>query len=91
MQSSHANLTALVGREVYTSSGVFVGEVEDLRLNMGRKSVTGLALNEVHRSELCQDREKQRKGVMIPYRAVKTVGDVILVYDYVASGFDGPE
>ena len=28
-------ITSLVGREVYSNNGVFVGEVEDVRLDLG--------------------------------------------------------
>lgn len=91
MHSNSAEITALVGREVYTSNGMFVGEVEDLRLNIQRQTVTGLALTDLGRSELCVDSEKVRNGVMVPYRAVRKVGDVILVYEFVEDAFNGPE
>ncbi|MFC7236705.1 PRC-barrel domain-containing protein [Saliphagus sp. GCM10025317] len=44
MDDTPQEITSLVGREVYSNNGVFVGEVEDLRLNVGGEAVTGLAL-----------------------------------------------
>ena len=82
MDSTPQEITALVGREVYSNNGVFVGEVEDLRLDLDREAVTGLALGELNQ-ELFGGRIEHGKGVMIPYRWVRAVGDVILINDVV--------
>lgn len=73
-------ITTLVGREVYSNNGVFVGEVEDVRLDLDSQTVTGLALSQLS-DELFSGRIEPGKGVMIPYRWVRAVGDVILVND----------
>ncbi|MBO4246220.1 PRC-barrel domain-containing protein [Halomicrobium sp. IBSBa] len=75
-------ITTLVGREVYTNTGVFVGEVEDIRLDLDRQSVTGLALHELNR-ELFSAKANQARGVIVPYRWVQAVGDVVVVNDIV--------
>jgi len=75
-------ITSLVGREVYSNNGVFVGEVEDVRLNLGEETVTGIALGELN-EELFAGRVAPTEGVMVPYRWVRAVGDVILVNDLV--------
>ena len=75
-------ITSLVGREVYSNNGVFVGEVEDIRLEMDREVVTGLALGQVNR-ELFDARADNSRGVIIPYRWVRAVGDIVLVNDIV--------
>ena len=75
-------ITSLVGREVYSNNGVFVGEVEDLRLDMTDERVTGLALGEINR-DLFDDRLEGANGVLLPYRWVRAVGDVVLVNDAV--------
>ena len=73
-------ITSLVGREVYTNNGVFLGEVEDLRLNLDAESVTGLALHQLNR-ELFAGETASSRGVIVPYRWVQAVGDVIIVND----------
>ncbi|MFC6785879.1 PRC-barrel domain-containing protein [Halobaculum halobium] len=73
-------ITTLVGREVYSNNGVFVGEVEDVRLDLDSQVVTGLALSQLS-DELFTSRIEPGKGVMIPYRWVRAVGDVILIND----------
>lgn len=79
-QSAPQEITSLVGREVYSNNGVFVGEVEDLRLDMDSERVTGLALGEINR-DLFDAYVDGSQGVMIPYRWVRAVGDVVLVND----------
>ncbi|MFB6135316.1 MAG: PRC-barrel domain-containing protein [Halobacteriaceae archaeon] len=75
-------ITSLVGREVYSSNGVFVGEVEDIRLDLDEDVVTGLALTEVN-GDLFGDQARGSRGVVVPYRWVRAVGDVVLVNDLV--------
>jgi sporulation protein YlmC with PRC-barrel domain len=82
MNGTPQEITNLVGREVYSNNGVFVGEVEDVRLDLDRQSVTGLALGELN-SELFSGHIEPGKGVILPYRWVRAVGDVILVNDVI--------
>jgi len=75
-------ITSLVGREVYSNNGVYVGEVEDLKLNLDTQTVTGLAVGNLS-VELFEQEVRQGQGVVVPYRWVRAVGDVILVADVV--------
>ena len=79
-ESVPQEITSLVGREVYSNNGVFVGEVEDLQLDMNAERVTGLALGEINR-ELFGARVDGSRGILVPYRWVRAVGDVVLVND----------
>ncbi|WP_436343458.1 PRC-barrel domain-containing protein [Natronorubrum sp. FCH18a] len=82
MDDTPQEITSLVGREVYSNNGVFVGEVEDLRLNVDGQAVTGLALGDLN-SELFTGASHGGQGVIVPYRWVRAVGDVILINDVV--------
>ena len=82
MEHGPQELTSLVGREVYTNNGVYVGEVEDLRLDLAAQSVTGLALNDVN-LEIFTDVVGRGQGVLVPYRWVRSVGDVVIISDTV--------
>lgn len=82
MDGTPQEITTLVGREVYSNNGVFVGEIEDVRLNVNGCAVTGLALGELNR-ELFSDVVAGEDGVMIPYRWVRAVGDVVLINDII--------
>jgi sporulation protein YlmC with PRC-barrel domain len=82
MNAAPEEITSLVGREVYSNNGVFVGEVRDVHLDFERQTVTQLALRELN-DELLHGCIKPGKGVMVPYRWVRAVGDVILINDIV--------
>jgi sporulation protein YlmC with PRC-barrel domain len=82
MERTPQEITSLVGREVYSNNGVYVGEVEDIRLDIDGQVVTGLAVSEINR-ELFEGVTTGARGVMLPYRWVVSVGDVVLVNDLV--------
>lgn len=91
MKQEPQEITTLVGREVYSNNGVFVGEVEDLRLNLDAELVTGLALGETNQELFGKYTEGGTRGIMIPYRWVRSVGDVILINDVVERLKDSDE
>ncbi len=82
MESIRQEITNLVGREVYSNNGVFIGEVEDLRLDIDSNAVTGLALHRLN-EDLFKDYVGDSRGIMVPYRWVRAVGDVVLVNDII--------
>jgi len=82
MDTMPEEITSLVGREVYSSNGVFVGEVEDVRLDLDTQDVTGLALAELN-DELFRGRVAPGEGAIVPYRWVRAVGDIVLVNDVI--------
>jgi sporulation protein YlmC with PRC-barrel domain len=82
MNAAPEEITSLVGREVYSNNGVFVGEIEDVRLDLDAQSVTGLALAELNH-ELFAGRVGGNTGVIVPYRWVRAVGDVVLINDII--------
>ncbi|QSG12383.1 Protein implicated in RNA metabolism, contains PRC-barrel domain [Halapricum desulfuricans] len=77
-----SEITTLVGREVYSNNGVFVGEIEDLRLDLATENVTGLALHQLNQ-ELFDQEINRSRGVIVPYRWVQAVGDIVIVNDIV--------
>ena len=81
-ETAPQEITTLVGREVYTKNGVFVGEIEDLRLDLDVQQVTGLALHQVN-NELFGPDVSTSRGVIVPYRWVQAVGDIVIVNDVV--------
>lgn len=83
MNAVPEEITSLVGREVYSNNGVFVGEVEDVRLNLDAETVTGLALAELNNELFAGTEIGVGTGVILPYRWVRAVGDVILVNDVI--------
>ena len=78
MDGTPQEITTLVGREVYSNNGVFVGEIEDVQLNLDAESVSSRAVGELN-DELFADTVGPGAGVLIPYRWVRAVGDIVLV------------
>ena len=89
MDSEADEITSLVGREVYSNNGVFVGEIEDVRLNLDAEMVNGLALSELN-PQLFSAAAIGEKGVIVPYRWVRAVGDVVLINE-VVERYESPE
>jgi len=71
----NAEITSLLDQDVYTQKGVFVGRVDDAILDPENGVVSGLALGDVNRELF----ERKGRGVVIPYRWVMAVGDIIII------------
>ena len=82
MESATQEINKLIGREVYSKNGIFVGEVDDVHISIDNESITGLAVSSVN-LELFKGWDLNGKGVLVPYRWVRSVGDIVLVNDIV--------
>ncbi|MFC4988717.1 PRC-barrel domain-containing protein [Saliphagus infecundisoli] len=82
MDETRQELTSFVGRDVYSSNGTYIGEVDDVKLDVGRETVTGLAIGNVN-GDLFSAANRGARGVIVPYRWVRAVDDVILVSEIV--------
>ena len=71
-------LTALNGLEVYTTKGKYVGRVDDIVLDPNERKISGIAIGSVNK-DLFDVNAKGAKGVVIPYRWITAVGDIVLM------------
>ena len=71
----HTELTSLFGLNVYTDKGSYVGNVNDVVIEAADRKVTGLALTKINREMF----DVNREGVILPYRWVLAIGDVVIV------------
>ncbi|VUT26335.1 MAG: PRC-barrel domain protein [Candidatus Methanolliviera sp. GoM_asphalt] len=69
------DITSLFGLDVYTNECKHLGKVENAVLDMDGKKIAQLALTDVD-EEL---KDPSKKGILIPYRWVMGVGDIVLV------------
>jgi Uncharacterized conserved protein len=69
-------LSELYGMSVYSEKAAYLGKVADITLDVVNKRVSGLALKEVN-SDIIDI--KTHCGVIIPFRIVKVVGDIVIV------------
>jgi sporulation protein YlmC with PRC-barrel domain len=71
-----SQITDVLGLSVYTDRAVFVGDVDDVVIDLDRKTIKALALGNLNMDIIDI---KGYKGLQIPFRMIKSVGDVILV------------
>ncbi len=70
-----ADITSLLGLEVYSQKGIFVGKVDDAVLDPENGVISGLALGSVNKELF----DQKGKGIVIPYRWVTAVGDIVIM------------
>lgn len=64
----------LIGMQVYTPAGVFLGNVNNLVIDVENRKVDGLFVNESN-PLLVED----SKAVNVPFRWIQGIGDVIIL------------
>lgn len=69
-------ISELFDMHVYSEKAVYLGRVQDVVLDVTNKKISGLALTEINKNVIDI---KNFGGVIIPYRLVKDVGDIIIV------------
>lgn len=69
-------LSSLYGQDLYTDRGIYVGKIEDVTVDVKEKRISGLAVKNVNPNAFSVGK---RKGVIIPYRWVTAIGDIVLI------------
>lgn len=72
-----SEISTLFGLNIYTDAGRYIGRVEDVVIDLDRRQIKGLAVSDFNRVLI----DSRAAGVVIPYRLVKSVGDIVLVKD----------
>lgn len=69
-------LSSLYGQDLYTDRGIYVGKIEDVSVDIKEKRISGLAVKNVNTNAFNMGK---KKGVIIPYRWVTAIGDIVLI------------
>ena len=69
-------ITDLIGLKIYSENGMFIGEVDDIILDIDSKRIDALAAGKLNPEVI---EIKSHKGVKVPYRLVKSISDVIVI------------
>jgi sporulation protein YlmC with PRC-barrel domain len=78
-------------KQVYTNKGSYCGKLKDVELNLGKFAVRAVVVAAEKGSYLAQ-KVGGTKNVVIPYRMVQSVDDVIIIKDFQTSDVnDGEE
>lgn len=74
-------ITSLVNREIYTLNGLFVGSVHDVRLNFNDLEISHLVVRAEDINPDAYSIQSGKDGILIPYRWVRSVGDIVIIND----------
>ncbi len=69
-------ITELFGLQIYTDKGMFIGEVEDVVIDVDQKKIEVIVVGKVN-EELFE--MKNFKGLKIPYRIISAIDDIVLI------------
>jgi len=81
-----AEVSTLFGLNIYTEKGIYIGKVNDVVLEVNEKKATGLAATKLNTNMF----DAGSKGVVVPFRWVLAIGDVIIIR-HVKDQFKKPE
>lgn len=66
--------TELIGLQVYTQHGIYLGNVDNLVFDLDKKKVDGVLVRDTNPLLV-----EESKNVAIPYRWIQAVGDVVIL------------
>jgi len=69
-------ITELFGLQIYTEKGMFIGEVEDVVIDVDSKKIESLVVSKVN-DQLFE--LKNFKGLKVPYRIISAIDDIVLI------------
>lgn len=69
-------MSSLYGLGLYTDRGIYVGKIEDVSVDVKEKRISGLAVKDVNPNAF---NVGKKKGVILPYRWVTAIGDIVLI------------
>jgi sporulation protein YlmC with PRC-barrel domain len=76
MIKMRTQITELFGLAIYTEKSVFVGEVEDVLIDVESKKMESLVVGKLNQ-ELVDI--KNYKGLKVPFRIIRAIGDIVLI------------
>jgi len=84
------DFSTIKGKDVFTSSGSYCGKVKDVELNLGKFAARAVVVGAEDGSYLAQ-KVGGSKNVVIPYRMVQSIDDIIVMNDFQTSEVEGKE
>jgi sporulation protein YlmC with PRC-barrel domain len=72
------DITEVLNKDVFTDKGYYCGKVSDLEFDISRFKVRSIVISTVKGSFL-GDMVGGKKGVIVPYPMVQSIGDVVII------------
>ena len=69
-------ITEMFDLKVYTEKSVLVGEVEDILIDIDSKKMEAIVVGKLNQQLVDI---KNYKGLKLPFRIIRSIGDIILV------------
>jgi sporulation protein YlmC with PRC-barrel domain len=69
-------ITEMFELKVYTEKSVFVGEVEDVLIDVESKKMESVVVGKLNQQLVDI---KNYKGLKIPFRIIRSIGDIVLI------------
>lgn len=67
-------ISALQDLEIYTNHGAFVGRVRDIIIDLAKKRIDGLYVDETNEALV-----ESSHSISVPFRWVMSIGDIIIL------------
>ncbi len=71
-------LSGIVGKDVFTTKGVYCGKVSDVDMDLEKFRVRALVVDAVKGSFLA-NLVGDKKGVVVPYSMINAIGDIVIM------------
>jgi sporulation protein YlmC with PRC-barrel domain len=72
------DFTEMFGKDVFTDKGMFCGKISDLEINLSKFRVRALVI-EATRGSYLAELVGGKKGAIVPYHFVQSIGDVVII------------
>ena len=72
-------ISEMLGKKIYTTKGLYVGEVYDAMINLEKASVGGIVVSDVGRGCMGDKVSEPTRKIILPYGVVSSIGNIVLV------------
>ncbi|AEH06072.1 PRC-barrel domain-containing protein [Methanothermococcus okinawensis] len=72
-------ISEILGKEVYTTKGLYVGKTYDAMVDIEKSSVSGIVISDASKGCLKDNVSDPTKKIVLPYRIVESIGNIILI------------
>jgi sporulation protein YlmC with PRC-barrel domain len=72
------DVTGTLGKDVFTGKGFYCGKISDLEFDLSRFKIRSLVI-EAAKNSFLGKMVGGKKGIIVPYQMVQSIGDVVII------------
>lgn len=80
----------MFGKDVFTDKGMFCGKVADLQVDLRKFRVRAIIVEAIRGSYL-SELVGGKRGVILPYQFVQSIGDIVIIKHFSPSAIESKE